>query len=212
MMSPCERTTFYGGIAHVPVSSLILVSELAGIYDLLVPLMLSVGVAFIALRRRSLYEAQVPTHADSPVHRPGASLDSLASVLVGTVMHAAEGHIVLHPGATMAEMGAALSSATWQRTFPVVDRDGRIVGMVESTSIASLLPDSLMPELAVAADLLQLPTTVEPENDLRRAIELLVSSSARQLPVVRNGIVVGYVDESNVTRAHLTLLERDRPI
>ena len=32
--------TFYGGIAHVPVSSLILVSELAGSYDLLVPLML----------------------------------------------------------------------------------------------------------------------------------------------------------------------------
>jgi CIC family chloride channel protein len=203
--------TFYGGIAHVPVSSLILVSELAGSYDLLVPLMLSVGVAFIALRRRSLYEAQVRTHADSPVHRPGTSLESLASVLVQTVMKPAEGHASLRRDATMAEMGAALSQATWQLTFPVVDPEGKIVGMVESTSIASLLSESGVHHLALAVDLMQSATTVAPTDDLRRAIELLVSSSARQLPVVHSGLVVGFLDESHVTRAHLALLERDRP-
>ena len=40
--------TFYGGIAHVPLSSLVLVCELAGSYDLLVPLMLAEGIAFVA--------------------------------------------------------------------------------------------------------------------------------------------------------------------
>ena len=45
--------TFYGGIAHVPLSSLVLVCELAGSYDLLVPLMLAEGIAFVLLRRRS---------------------------------------------------------------------------------------------------------------------------------------------------------------
>src|SRR5262249_53350350 len=50
--------SFYGGVAHVPVSALILVSELAGSYDLLVPLMLAEGVAFVVLRRASLYSAQ----------------------------------------------------------------------------------------------------------------------------------------------------------
>src|SRR5262249_40449618 len=59
----------YGGIAHVPVSSLVLVSELAGRSDLLVPLMLAHGIAFIALQRHSLYRAQVPTLNDSPAHR-----------------------------------------------------------------------------------------------------------------------------------------------
>src|SRR5204863_6619572 len=38
--------TFYGGIAHTPLSSLVLVCELAGSYDLLVPLMLAEGIAF----------------------------------------------------------------------------------------------------------------------------------------------------------------------
>ena len=50
----------------MPLSSLVLVCELAGSYDLLVPLMLAEGIAFVVLRRRSLYRAQLPTQRDSP--------------------------------------------------------------------------------------------------------------------------------------------------
>jgi CIC family chloride channel protein len=60
---------FYGGVAHVPLSALVLVCEMAGNYDLLVPLMLALGIASVALRKHSLYEAQVPTQADSPIYR-----------------------------------------------------------------------------------------------------------------------------------------------
>ena len=67
--------TFYGGIAHTPLAALVLVCELAGSYDLLVPLMLAEGVAFVALRRVSLYPAQVPTLHDSPVHPASRSAD-----------------------------------------------------------------------------------------------------------------------------------------
>lgn len=77
----------YGGIAHVPLAALVLVCELAGTYDLLVPLMLTQGIAFIALRKRSLYRAQAPamllaSAAPSPrqvgpetaiANRPGAT-------------------------------------------------------------------------------------------------------------------------------------------
>ena len=51
--------------------SLVMVCELAGSYDLLVPLMLAEGIAFVALRHRSLYHAQVPTQRDSPAHQHG---------------------------------------------------------------------------------------------------------------------------------------------
>src|SRR5204862_7817877 len=76
--------TFYGGIAHTPLSSLVLVCELAGSYDLLVPLMLAEGIAFIVLRRRSLYRAQLPTQRDSPAHHH-ATRDVLRSTRVGSV-------------------------------------------------------------------------------------------------------------------------------
>jgi chloride channel protein, CIC family len=60
---------FYGGIAHVPVAALALVCEMAGNYDLLVPLMLALAISSVALRRHTLYDAQVATQRDSPVYQ-----------------------------------------------------------------------------------------------------------------------------------------------
>jgi CIC family chloride channel protein len=55
--------TLYGGLAHAPLAALVLVSELAGSYDLLVPMMLAIGIAYVALRRHSLYPAQRASRA-----------------------------------------------------------------------------------------------------------------------------------------------------
>ena len=52
--------TLYGGIAHVPLSAVVLVSELAASYDLLVPLMLGTVGAHVLLRKVRLYESQQP--------------------------------------------------------------------------------------------------------------------------------------------------------
>jgi len=187
---------------------LIMVSELAGSYDLLVPLMLAEAIAFVALRRRFLYDAQVPTHADSPVHRPAVSLNALSSLRVADVMAAADGIIRFEPRATMADMARALGSDTPQFTFPVVDATGRVVGVVSAPSIRALMTDAGMQLLAVAADIMQTDAQVSASDQLGKVMELTHSTGLRQLPVVdENGRLLGMVDESNVTRAYLTLLK-----
>ncbi|HEX3855188.1 MAG TPA: chloride channel protein, partial [Polyangiaceae bacterium] len=80
--------TFYGGIAHVPLSALVMVCELAGNYDLLVPLMLSLGIAFVALRNRTIYHSQVGTLQDSTHQRDASLLEALRAVQVRKVLHA----------------------------------------------------------------------------------------------------------------------------
>ncbi len=200
--------TFYGGIAHVPVSSLIMVSELAGSYDLLVPLMLAAAIAFVALRKRFLYEAQVPTHADSPVHRPGVSLGALGSLQVKDVMVGIEGHVTFNPQTTMADMARALAGDTSQLTFPVVDQSGLVVGVVDAGSISALMSDTGMQLLAVAADIMQADVRVVPSDHLGEVMKLTHNTGLRQLPVVDpDGRLTGFLDESDVTRAYLALLK-----
>lgn len=65
----------FAGAAHVPVAALLMVTEMTGGYTLLVPAALAVMVSYWVQRRlaarvryQSLYEAQVPTRADSPAH------------------------------------------------------------------------------------------------------------------------------------------------
>ncbi len=65
----------FAGAAHVPIATLMMVTEMTGGYTLLVPAALAVMVSYLVqtrlaggLRYKSLYEAQVPSRADSPAH------------------------------------------------------------------------------------------------------------------------------------------------
>jgi CIC family chloride channel protein len=153
--------TFYGGIAHTPLSSLVLVCELAGSYDLLVPLMLAEGIAFVALRKRTLYHAQVPTQRDSPVHQVAAVPDLLRSAQVAQVMRAVTVAASAGPapgGDEAPSDGPAPPAAESPlvsvradhdlraaaeallehklREVPVLDEAGRIVGMLDEADIS----------------------------------------------------------------------------
>jgi chloride channel protein, CIC family len=199
--------TFYGGLAHVPVSALIMVSELAGSYDLLVPLMLAGGISFVALRRRSLYHAQVPTHADSPVHRPTESLEVLTSLHVADIMTASATYATFAPSTPIATMSRGLTEFREQTSYPVVSLSGALVGIVSASAIGFVASEAGLHPLTVAADLMQPATTVVPTDDLRKAAELFLSSGQRQLPVLGpDGRIAGFVDESSLTRAYLSLL------
>lgn len=65
----------FGSAARVPIATMLMVTEMAGGYHLLVPAGLAVMIAYLlqsrlssVLKYRSLYEAQVPTRNDSPAH------------------------------------------------------------------------------------------------------------------------------------------------
>lgn len=201
--------TFYGGLAHVPVSSLIMVCEMAGSYDLLVPLMLAEGIAFVALRKRFLYHAQVPSHDDSPVHRRPNPLERLSSVRVEELVTERPTFSGFAPNTPMHEMARVVAEATWQSSFPVREGDGAVVGVVGSRSIGLLSPEPAVHTLAVAADLMQPRAMLRPADSLRRAAALFLESELRQLPVVgEDDRVIGFVDEADVTRAHLEMLAK----
>ncbi len=66
----------FAGAAHLPIATLMMVSEMTGGYTLLVPAALAVMISYLVqsrlssrLKYRSIYEAQVPNRAESPAHR-----------------------------------------------------------------------------------------------------------------------------------------------
>jgi CIC family chloride channel protein len=134
--------TFYGGISHTPLSSLVLVCELAGSYDLLVPLMLAEGIAFVALRKKSLYLAQLPTQRESPVHHK-PSLDLLRTARVAQVMRpiSMSGVPVVAPEQRVSpEDNLRTATETLLlyklREIPVIDAAGQIVGLLDEADVS----------------------------------------------------------------------------
>lgn len=193
--------TLYGGIAHVPLSAMVLVCELAGSYDLLVPLMLAEGIAFVALRKRSLYPAQLPSQRDSPAHHEAELLRSIA---VEKVMTQGRPFISFAPATPAADVLRAVAETNWQDVFPVIDDGGKLCGMINADGLRELGSTPESQPFTVAADLMQPPVTVRAEDDLRSAAQTMLERGLREIPVVgADGKIRGFLDEADVAKAYL---------
>lgn len=195
--------TFYGGLAHVPIASLVMTCELAGSYDLLVPLMFAEGIAFVALRKTTLYHSQVQTKRESPAHRGDLITDVLSEITVGEVVTKDRPFVTFERRTPANEIVRAVADSEWQDAFPVLERDGSLVGIVSAEILRTMSADPELGAFAVADDLMGPPVSVKETDDLHVALEKLLECGARELLVVDgSGRIVGFLDEADVTRAY----------
>jgi len=196
----------FGGIAHAPLGSLVMVCELCGSYDLLVPLMLAEGIAFVTLRRVSLYQAQMPTQQDSPAHPPRV-LEVLSRMKVREVMKMPGPFVQFTLATPMTEVLRKVSDCSWQDAFPVFDQDDTIVGMITPDMLRVLAAERELEPWLLAADAMQTPVVVRANDDLRVASELMLTDGLRELIVIEDdGTIVGFVDEAEVGQVYLDFL------
>ncbi|ABS26590.1 chloride channel protein [Anaeromyxobacter sp. Fw109-5] len=193
---------FYGGVAHVPLSALVLVAELAGSYDLLVPMMLTVGISYVVLRRWSLYPTQ-PTSRAEASGAPGEALRAALARPVAELLVAPE-LPDFREDAPLAAVAAASAGAA-QRVALVRGADGRPRGLVDLGLLGALAPAEL--GWTRAADAMVPFVTLVPSATWREAIAALHRRGLPQLPVVQAGTttVLGWVGERELARAALAL-------
>jgi len=204
--------TFYGGLAHAPVSSLVMVCELAGTYDLLVPLMLSEGLAFVVLRRVGLYKRQPASRFHSPLHAGEETLNVLKRLFVRSARIRRGDLASVKTRSRMRDIADAfLRAPEWQDTLLVVDDAGKLVGLVNGDVVRSHTRDGDLDGVVVAADVMVPPVTVVAGDDLHVALGRLSEAGVRELPVVDEaGAIIGLLDEADVTRAYQDYIERLR--
>jgi CIC family chloride channel protein len=203
-------STFYGGLAHVPIASLVMTCELAGSYDLLVPLMFAEGIAFVALRHRSLYHAQVPTKRDSPAHRDELIFDVLTGIRVSDVLVRDRPYATFTSRTPASEVIEKAAATAWQDVFPVLGDDAQLVGMVTSDVLRMMAANPDVGPLTIAHDLMIPPVSVRDSDNLQRALEAILEHGLREIMVVDvGGRIVGFLDEAEITREyHSTTVSR----
>lgn len=201
--------TFYGGVAHVPIASLVMVCELAGSYDLLVPLMLCEGIAFVALRKKSLYHAQVKTKRESPAHRDDLILDVLRGVRVADVVVRGREFVSFDPKTPGGQVMRGITASPNQHTFPVRGDDGAVVGVITTDILRATAAEPEIRAIAIAHDMMAHAVTITEDDDLHTALERLVASGLREIIVLgATGDIVGFLDEAEITRVYTEETQR----
>jgi CIC family chloride channel protein len=112
--------------------------------------------------------------------------------------------VSLDPRTPAEEVLRKVSAAAAQDVFPVVDRGGELIGLVNSDSMRVLTTESTELAWILAADVMQPAVFVHPEDDLRTAAQCMIANGLREIPVVDDRrIVLGFLDEREVAKVYL---------
>jgi CIC family chloride channel protein len=189
-----------------------MICELAGSYDLLVPLMLAEAIAFVALRRHSLYEAQVGTKRDSPAHRDELVLDVLRDLRVAELLENRREYVSFLPNVAARDvLQRTESAAEWQDVFPVLRGDGRVLGVITSEVVRTLAMNPAALDVTVALDLMRPSVSVLETDDVHTALEKMLASGQRELVVVdETGLIAGFLDEAEIHAAYHRVTSKTR--
>lgn len=175
---------FFAGIARAPISTIIMVSEMTGSYQLLLPTMWVSTLCFQLCSGTTLYKKQVPTRLESPAHRGDFLVDVLEGIKVEDVYQRDRKIESVPEAMTLAQI-VKLLSRTHQHYFPVVDDSGKMVGIFSSDDVRSYIYDETIWQLADAADVMKSPfLSVTPDDDLNVAIREFTALNIDELPVM----------------------------
>jgi CIC family chloride channel protein len=204
---------FFAGVAKVPFASVIMVMEMTGSYGLLVPSLLVATMAYLFLPRSTkLYENQVATRLDSPVHEGSFVTEVLQRGRLGdswdphqAAPRTVRGHAVLSDL-------VQLASESQQAVFPVVDGRGALLGEISVEDVRrALLAEGEGPPPRAADIMREVPEPLLLENDLAHVARKLAAHHAEAMTVVHarsDRTVVGVFGRRDLIVAYGRLLQR----
>ncbi len=175
---------FFAGVARAPISTILMVRALTGDYGLLLPTMLVSTLTFVACHRWRIYQKQVPTRMDSKAHRGDFIIDVLEGLQVRDIYE--RDHVIklIPEGMTLKQIVHCLAD-NHQHYFPVVDDEGRMVGIFSDDDVRSYLYDDTLWTLAVARDVMTSNfVSVAPEDNLNTALKRFTSLNLDEIPVI----------------------------
>jgi CIC family chloride channel protein len=175
---------FFSGVSKTPLTSIVMVCEMAGSYSLLVPLMLACCLNFALSRRWTIYEEQVASPVDSPAHQGEFVVDVLERLRVAQVPVRTKDLEVIAEATSFDEVLRRVANSS-ETLFPVVDAAGHLTGIFTLRDIRLALLGSDWGPLVLATDLATRPVlTVNQSDDLQTAMRRLTELNIDEIPVV----------------------------
>ncbi len=187
-------TACFGSIAHAPLAMILMVAEMTGTLELVLPAMIAVGLATLVVGDRSIYEHQVKDRRASPGHRFRAAMPLLASVRVTSGMEPAT---VLLRAADTTEHARQVLTEAGLREAPVVDGREVFVGSATDDALGAAVEGHVSDVMDATAPAVPRSATLED------AVESLATTGIGVVPVLDDRRhVIGIVTASQAIRGY----------
>ncbi len=175
---------FFAGVAHAPIGSLLMCSEMTQGYGLIAPLMLVLFIAILFNKKYSIYEKQVESRLQSPAHIGDFTINVLAEMKVKAI-YKPKNIKPISKKAPYGELKKILAEST-ERCFPVSDEQGKLIGCINWQHARPIVFEVGLEHLLIAEDLMIPAETLAPENNLYEALLKFLKTNQEELLVVNS--------------------------
>jgi CIC family chloride channel protein len=195
----------FAAAARAPITAVIIIFELTGDYRIILPLMVAVAIATAisrALSPGTIYTLKLRRRGID-VERPAAR-GPMATIPI----HAAMGPVPRPVSADteLSQVAARLAESQY-RALPVVDDDGKLVGLISAGDVESGLQEANGER---AASLAHATAELGPDEPLEAAIGALARDETDGCPVLSDDrMVVGWITHRDILRAYERRIHRN---
>jgi CIC family chloride channel protein len=171
------------GTTHGPLSAILILFEMTGDYKIILPLMIACIISSLAsgqLLKESIYTLKLARRGVNI--RAGKEVNVLKSIPVSDVMNPEVETIP--ENISLGGLAEKISKSKY-KSFPVVDQEGRLTGIVTHYDYRDVVFDEDLKDLVVVKDVATpMVVTVSIDDNLYDAMEKITSKDFSLLPVI----------------------------
>jgi chloride channel protein, CIC family len=196
---------FFAAAANTPISTIIMVSELTGNYELLIPSMWVCSLSFLVALKWSIYSNQVPGKIYSQAHFGEYAHNLFSAITVQDAYVKLKNFITFPTDKPIENILVSLKN-TKQRLFPVISKDKKLAGIIYVKDIVQLLQQS-DDHKKIAADIMQKQVLeVSPNETVDKAQEIMLNHNVDELLVVdiyeNPDQIIGTITTTDIIKAY----------
>lgn len=193
------------GVMHAPLTSIFLIAEITGGYELFIPLIVTATISYLTIKYfepHSIYAKRLAQRGDLLTHHKDKTV--LTLLRLGGVIET--DLKTLDPDSTLGDLVKIISKSN-RNVFPVVDKDDELLGIVLLDNIREIIfkPDRY--DSVKVRDLMILPPAVVHANEAMEAVmEKFEKTGAWNLPVIDEKKYMGFVSKAKIFSAYRKVL------
>jgi len=194
------------GVMQAPLTSIFLIAEITGGYNLFIPLIVTATVSYLTANhfiKNSIYTFHLAKRGDLITH----DKDKAALTLMDVYKVIEKNFVALHPEDKLTQLVEAVKKSK-RNVYPVVDNDGILVGILTLNDVKELIFEKELYEKVRIKDIMYYPETyVNFEDTLQTITDQLEVSGHYNVPVIKDNKYIGFISRAKIFSVYRKLIK-----
>lgn len=193
------------GVMHAPLMGIFLTAELTGGYTLFLPLLIVSALSYLTIKffePYSIYAMRLAQRGELITHHKDKAV--LTLLKIDNVIET--DFLSVRPHMDLREMVSVISRSS-RNLFPVLDDNGKLLGVVILDEIRNIMfRTDLYRRIKVETFMSSPPAEIDVKSTMEHVMKVFDDTGAWNLPVVDNGVYIGFVSKSKIFNSYRRVL------